>query len=186
MATILLARHGETDWNRDGRFQGWADPPLNEAGRAQARVLAEQLRHTPFDAVYSSDLRRAHETAEIVAAPHGVEVVTDPGLREVDVGSWSGLTRAEIEERFPDAERHDGETREQHLTRVLETVERIARAHNGGRILVVSHGASLRALRRHCVGAPVQRLENCAVYELHLRDDRLVEASGPRRGDPIG
>jgi broad specificity phosphatase PhoE len=84
VTTILLARHGETDWNRDGRFQGWADPPLNETGRAQARALAEQLRGTPFDAVYASDLRRAHETAEIVAAPHGVPVLADEGLREID------------------------------------------------------------------------------------------------------
>jgi len=186
VATILLARHGETDWNRDGRFQGWADPPLNAAGRAQARALADQLRDTPFDAAYSSDLRRAHETAQIVAAAHGVDVVTDPGLREIDVGSWSGLTRAEIEERFPGADQHDGETREQHLTRVLETVERIARSHRGGRILIVSHGGSLRALRRHCVGEPAHRLENCAVYELHLRDGRLVEAPAPRHDDPIG
>ena len=128
MTTLLLARHGETDWNREGRCQGWADPPLNEAGREQARRLRDQLRETPFDAVYSSDLRRAHETAEIVAAPHDVPVIADPGLREIDVGSWSGLTHAELEQRFPGAERPDGETREQHLARVLATVERIARA----------------------------------------------------------
>ena len=102
VTTILLARHGETDWNREGRWQGWADAPLNDTGRAQARELAEQLRSTPFDAVYSSDLSRAHETAEIVAAPHGVPVISDAGLREIDVGSWSGLTRAELQERFPD------------------------------------------------------------------------------------
>src|SRR5215211_8136133 len=115
VTAILLARHGETDWNREGRFQGWADPPLNDAGRAQAQALAERLREMPFDAVYASDLRRAFETAEIVAASHGVPVTPDPGLREVDIGSWSGLTRAEIEERFPGAAHHDGETREQHL-----------------------------------------------------------------------
>ena len=103
MTTLLLARHGETEWNREGRWQGWADPPLNETGREQARALREQLRETPFDAVYSSDLRRAHETAEIVAAPHGVPVIADEGLREIDVGSWSGLTRAEQEARFPGA-----------------------------------------------------------------------------------
>jgi probable phosphoglycerate mutase len=174
VTTILLARHGETDWNSEGRFQGWADPPLNDAGRAQARRLAEQLRDTPFDAVYSSDLRRAHETAQIVAAPHDVPVVTDPGLREIDVGSWSGLTRAEIEERFPGAEHHDGESRADHLARVLATVERIARAHLGERILIVSHGGSLRALRRHAIGEPVHPMENCGVYELHFRDEEFV------------
>ena len=176
MTAILLARHGETDWNREGRFQGWADPPLNDAGRAQARVLAERLSGTRLDAVYASDLRRAHTTAVIVAAPHDVAVVVDPALREIDVGSWSGLTRSQIEERFPGAEHHDGETREHHLARVLDAVERIARRHCGGRILVVSHGGSLRTLRRHCVGEPVHPLENCGVCELRFRDEQLVAA----------
>jgi probable phosphoglycerate mutase len=173
VTTILLARHGETDWNRDGLWQGWADPPLNETGRAQARELAEQLRDVPFDSVYSSDLQRAHETAEIVAAPHGVPVVTDPGLREIDVGSWSGLTRAEIEERFPDGERPDGETRDQHATRVLAAVERIARDTPGRRILLVTHGGTMRALHGHVSDEPVHPVANCGVLELHFRDDRL-------------
>jgi broad specificity phosphatase PhoE len=170
VTTILLARHGETDWNREGRFQGWADPPLNETGRAQAQVLAGQLADDPFDAVYSSDLRRAHETALIVAEPHRVPVVVDRGLREIDVGSWSGLTRPEIEVRFQGAEQHDGETREEHLARVLAAVERIACAHPRERILIVSHGGSLRALRRHALGEPVHPIANCGVYELRFRD----------------
>ena len=178
MTTILLARHGETDWNNEGRWQGWADPPLNEAGREQARALAEQLRSTPFDAVYSSDLRRAHETAEIVAAPHEVPVITDRGLREIDIGSWSGLTRAEIDARFPDGSRPDGETREQHLARVLATVERIARAHAGARLLVVSHGGTMRALRSHVSDEPFHPVANCGVIELHFRDDRLTTPIG--------
>jgi broad specificity phosphatase PhoE len=173
VTTLLLARHGETDWNRDGRWQGWADPPLNATGREQARLLAEQLRATPFDAVYSSDLRRAFETAEIVAEPHGVEVVADPGLREIDVGSWSGLTRTEIEERFG-LERLDGETREQHGARVLAAVERIAREHTGERVLVVTHGGTMRALHGHVSDLPFHPVANCGVLELHFRDDRLV------------
>ena len=178
MTTILLARHGETDWNREGRWQGWADPPLNETGRAQARELAAQLGSTPFDAVYSSDLRRAHETALIVAEPHGVPVVADPGLREVDVGSWSGLTRAEVDERFPDRERPDGETRGEHLARVLHAVKRIARANAGGRILIVSHGGTMRALRAHATDEPAHPIDNCDVIELHFRDDRLTARIG--------
>jgi broad specificity phosphatase PhoE len=174
VTTILLARHGETDWNRDGRFQGHADPPLNRQGREQAQILARRLADVPFDAVYSSDLLRAHETALIVAEPHGVPVVTDPGLREIDVGSWSGLTRAEIEERFPGVDHHDGESREDHLARVLATVERIAAAEAGRRILVVSHGGSLRALRGHAIGDPVHPIENCGVYELRFRDGAFL------------
>ena len=178
MTTILLARHGETDWNRDGIWQGWADPPLNDDGRAQARRLAEQLRETPFDAVYSSDLQRARETAELVAEPHGVPVITDPGLREIDIGSWSGLTRAEIDERFPQGIRPDGETRDQHAARVLEAVERIARANPGRRILLVTHGGTMRALHGHVSDEPFHPVDNCGVLELHFRDDRL--------GTPIG
>jgi broad specificity phosphatase PhoE len=170
MTTILLARHGETDWNREGRFQGWADPPLNATGREQARALARQLAGVPFDAVYSSDLRRAHETALIVAEPHRVPVVADAELREIDVGSWSGLTRPEIQARFPGAEHHDGESRDEHLARVLAAVERIACAHPGERILIVSHGGSLRTLRRHALGEPVHPIANCGVYELRFRD----------------
>ncbi len=178
MTTLLLARHGETDWNRESRWQGWADPPLNDAGREQARLLREQLRETPFDAVYSSDLRRAHETAEIVAAPHDVPVIAERGLREIDVGSWSGLLHSEIEERFPGGERPDGETREQHLARVLATVERIARAHPGERLLLVTHGGSMRALRSHASDEPFHPIENCGVIELHFRDERLTTPIG--------
>jgi probable phosphoglycerate mutase len=125
---ILLARHGETEWNRVGRWQGHADQPLNEAGRLQASELAERLAGDGITAVYSSDLARARETADAVADRLGLEVVEDEGLREIDVGSWSGLTRAEVERRFPEGYArwlqgeigHDGETREQLTARVDE------------------------------------------------------------------
>jgi broad specificity phosphatase PhoE len=178
VTTILLARHGETDWNKEGRWQGWADRLLNDTGRAQAHALAEQLRDVPFDAVYSSDLARAHETAEIVAAPHAVPVVAEPGLREIDIGSWSGLTRAEIDERFPSGERPDGETRDAHAARVLEAVERIARANPGRRILLVTHGGTMRALHGHVTDEPFHPVDNCDVLELHFRDDRLSAPIG--------
>ena len=178
MTTILLARHGETDWNRERRWQGWADPPLNDTGRAQARELADRLRDTPFDAVYSSDLRRAHETAEIVAAPHGVPVVADERLREVDIGSWSGLLHSEVEERYPDGVRPDGETREEHAARVISAVEEIARENLGRRILIVTHGGSIRALRGGAADVPSAWIPNCEVFELHFRDDRLVAPIG--------
>ena len=102
MTTLLLARHGETDWNRARRWQGHADRPLTDRGRAQAAALGDRLANIALDAVYSSDLRRARETAEAVALPHGLDVIELPELREVDVGSWEGLTRAEAEAKFPD------------------------------------------------------------------------------------
>jgi broad specificity phosphatase PhoE len=173
MTALLLARHGETEWNKERRFQGWADPPLNEAGRKQARLLAEQLRDLAFDAVYSSDLARAYETAEIVAAPHGVPVVADEGLREVDVGVVSGMTWVEAHERFG-VDLPFGETREEHQARVLAAVERIARRHPVERVLIVTHGGTIRALHRHAIGEPEHPVENCGVLELHFREDRLT------------
>jgi broad specificity phosphatase PhoE len=178
MTTLLLARHGETDWNREGRWQGWADPPLNDLGRSQARELAEQLRATPFDAVYSSDLARAVETAEILAADHGVPIVLDRDLREIDIGSWSGLTRAEIMERFPDGKRPDGETHEQQATRVRAAVTRIAKAHPGGRVLVVGHGGTIRSIHDVISDLPYHPVPNCHVLEVHFRDDRLTAPIG--------
>ena len=99
--TLVLVRHGETDWNRENRFQGHADIPLNEAGRAQARDLALELEDASFQAVYSSPLLRAYETATILAERLELEVERADDLMEVDVGSWSGLTRVEVEARFP-------------------------------------------------------------------------------------
>jgi probable phosphoglycerate mutase len=172
--TILLIRHGETDWNREGRWQGWADPPLNETGRAQAVALAKRLASERVDAVYSSDLRRAFETAEPVAAAHGLPIVADRGLREIDVGSWSGLTHPEIAERFPDGGRPDGETPAQHSARVLETVSRIALDHPGERIAILAHGGCVRALQRHLGDDVSRHIDNCAVYEVQFRDDAFV------------
>jgi broad specificity phosphatase PhoE len=174
VATILIARHGETDWNRERRWQGWADRPLNDTGRAQARDLAEQLRGDPFDAVYSSDLRRAHETALIVAEPHGMPVVVDRGLREIDIGSWSGLTHDEIRERYPDGIRPDGETHDEHAARVREAVTRIARDHPGERILLVGHGGTIRSIHDVISDLPYHPVPNCHVLEVHFREDRLV------------
>jgi probable phosphoglycerate mutase len=105
-------------------------------------------------------------------------VVADPGLREIDVGSWSGLTRKEIEQRFPDGTRPDGETRDEHAARVLGAVEQIARENPGLRILVVTHGGTMRALHGHVSELPFHPVENCGVLELHFRDDRLAYPIG--------
>src|SRR6476661_9887592 len=95
MTTLLLVRHGETDWNADGRLQGHTDRPLSDFGRRQARQLAEELAEEKLDAIYASDLSRARETAEIVGVRLGLGVVIDPGLREKDWGTWEGLTGVE-------------------------------------------------------------------------------------------
>jgi broad specificity phosphatase PhoE len=174
VAELILVRHGETDWNRDLRYQGHADPPLNAAGREQARELARELETIELHAIYTSDLRRAAETAEIINLGRSVPLTRDERLREIDVGSWSGLTRAEIEERFPGETMHDGESREEHQARVVRAVTTIAARHDGARILIVSHGGSLRALLAHALqDDSVPRVENCALYRLAFKDGAL-------------
>jgi broad specificity phosphatase PhoE len=180
--TVVLARHGETDWNRDGRFQGHADPELNAAGRRQAAELAEALHGVGLRALYSSDLSRAAQTAGIVAARLGLELSLDPDLREIDVGSWSGLTKPEIAVRFPEGFArwqageigHDGETREQLAARVFAAVHRIAMAHADEWVLVVSHGGAIRAFRRAAVGDPGPLLANCEQVRLRFLDNEFT------------
>jgi broad specificity phosphatase PhoE len=193
VTTILLARHGESDWNRDRRWQGHADRPLTDFGREQARALADRLSTTELDAVYSSDLERARETAAIVAELHGLPVRELSDLREVDVGSWSGLTRAEAEELFPDAFRRwteggegwdDGETYEQLSERVIGAVLEIAARHPDDRVLLVAHGGSIRALHAAALGVDIhtyrrtQRVEpNATLSAVCVEDSRLTELS---------
>src|SRR5687768_8562436 len=174
MTTLLLARHGETDWNRELRIQGSSDIALNELGRQQASALAQELADVPLDAIYSSDLSRARETAEAVAATHELQVRLDPRLRERAFGSWEGLTREDIAE-LPDRSRHDGESDDEVRERVLEAVQAIADAHPGEQVLVVAHGGALNALWHHAVGERVERWANCAVYRLAVREGEFLQ-----------
>jgi probable phosphoglycerate mutase len=168
--TILLARHGETDWNLERRVQGHSDRPLNATGWQQAHALADELAREQLDAVYSSDLIRAYETARAVADRHGLAVTAIPDLREKDFGTWEGLTDIEIDQRFPDARAQnvwgDGETTLELKERVVGALQRIADTHPGGRVLVVSHGGPLRAVLRHCEVEREDRIGNCAVLRL--------------------
>jgi broad specificity phosphatase PhoE len=161
-ATILLARHGETDWNRERRWQGVSDLSLNEFGREQARALAEKLEAIPLNAVYTSDLRRAYETALVVAERKGLAVTPMHELREIDVGSWTGLSYDEVKERFRDAYTQvrtrtgrgweGGETYAEMGRRVLEATRRIASEHQGDAVLVVTHSGPIRSVRAHALG----------------------------------
>src|SRR3990170_2183319 len=99
---LLLLRHAETDWNRERRYQGWTDTPLSAAGLGQAEAAARLLAGSRLGAVWASPLRRARDTAAVIAAPHGLEVQTDPAFREMRFGPWEGLTASEARARFPD------------------------------------------------------------------------------------
>jgi broad specificity phosphatase PhoE len=190
MTTLLLVRHGETDWNRNGRWQGGSDTSLNDLGREQAQALAEQLDGS-IDVVYSSDLARARETAEIVAAKLGLEVRVDARLRERSFGSWEGLTTSEIEDRFADSHRRwregvgagadDAETFEDFSARVNDFLADVLRLHPGENVLVISHGGSIRVIHALAAGVDYVRdhrlipgVPNCALARYVARDGKLT------------
>lgn len=165
---LYLIRHGETDWNVENRYQGQIDSTLSDRGRVQTERLAEALAQVPLQAVYSSPLSRARETAQVVAAVHGLPVVTLDGLREVGMGEWEGLTEQEITARFGDvltARRRDpervtpggGESLVALQARGLDTVRQIVARHPGGTVAVVAHGGLNKTILLALLGAPLGR-----------------------------
>jgi broad specificity phosphatase PhoE len=187
VTVLYVVRHGQSDWNAANRFQGHVDRPLTDLGREQADALARELAEKALQGIYSSPLRRALDTATAVAAGRELEVVADDGLREVDVGSWAGLTRAEVEERYPGEFRRwveggdgweDGETYEQMSARVLACVVRIADLHEGGEVLVVSHGGPIRALQAAAAGMTVHELRRASPVEPNARLSRVAVEGG--------
>lgn len=155
---LYLVRHGETEGNRERRYLGWEDLPLNQRGEAQARALARSLADQPITAIYSSDLIRAQATAAPIAQVLGLPVHLDPDLREVNFGAWSGLTYAEIERRAPDRLRAWIDDPECHAPPGGESLGALRRRalravplRDGA--LIVSHGGTLRALISHWAGA---------------------------------
>ncbi len=179
--TLFLARHGETDWNRIGRWQGKTDIPLSEVGRAQALALAEGVRHRGITEIYASDLSRARETAEIVAGALGIARVTaDPRLRERGFGCFEGLTREECAERHPDAwQRYladrrdtpdDAEPHAEVVARVTAGLSAVAEAAGpSSHALVVSHGAAIRSFIHAITGAAPPPLANTALFQVGYR-----------------
>ena len=163
---IVAVRHGQTAWNVDARIQGQLDVGLDETGRWQALRLAQALADERFDAVYSSDLGRAWETAQAVAEAAGVALRADERLRERGFGVFEGLTFAEIEQRFaPQAQRwrsrdasfgpEGGETLASFVERAVDAVAAIAARHRGQHIAVVTHSGVLDALYRAASRIPI-------------------------------
>lgn len=186
MSAFLLIRHAQSTWNATGRWQGQADPPLSEAGTALAVRAADLLAaEPPFDLVVTSDLQRARQTGELLAAGAGgaprsarpqPRTVVEPNLREFHVGDWSGLTRAEIEQRWPsqlalfDAgglpAPPGGEDRGDFDARVQAAAHRVARLvdrHRPARTLIVTHGGVIRSLARSA-GLQERHIPNLAGF----------------------
>ena len=187
MTRVLLIRHGETEWNRDERWQGHADVPLSEAGHEQARRLAAHLGGPDYRdgrdirALYSSDLQRASQTAEVVAGALGVEARIDAAWREIDVGRWAGWRRDEIREKFAeewqriadgeDLPRGGGETFGAFSLRIVGALDRIRERHAGETVAVVTHGGVIRAVLLHVLGLPWLRIrEVSAVGNTAIND----------------
>ena len=184
---LYIVRHGETDWNVAGRWQGHTDVPLNANGRTQALAVAAALRGQTFAGVVASDLSRAHETARIVAAELGLAVAyTDPDLRERHFGPFEGLTRDECASYHPDAWRAwildrvapgGGESQEELSVRMHAAVGRAALhvATPEVAALVVTHGGSMRALLAAALGEVPPPIANGAIWRITW-DERLIEA----------
>ncbi|XVF61130.1 hypothetical protein PTKIN_Ptkin08bG0104400 [Pterospermum kingtungense] len=186
-AEIVVVRHGETEWNADGRIQGHLDVELNEAGRQQAAAVADRLSKEPkISAVYSSDLKRALVTAETIAARcGGLEVITDPDLRERNLGDLQGLVFREAAKLSSKAYKAfashrtaqdipgGGESLDQLYHRCTSSLQRIGEKHKGERVVVVSHGGVIRSLyKRACPkGRSGGKVLNTSVNIIHVSDE---------------
>lgn len=189
---ILFIRHGETDWNRIKRIQGHIDIPLATTGLAQAQRLARRIASevkegARLDAIYSSDLQRAQQTAQPIADALGLQLQLREGLRERSYGAFQGHDSDEIAVRFPDEYAHwqtrdpgfappEGESQRTLYHRVLHAIEPLVAAHPGGRIAVVAHGGVLDCVRRFACGLSLDAprdyaLLNTSVNVVDYADD---------------
>ena len=191
MTEIWFIRHGETAWNHQRRLQGWQDIPLNEMGIDQAAKLAARLRndaqHAPFNALYSSDLQRAHATAQSTADSLGLRVRTEPGIRERAFGVLEGLVMdlaatyqpeaANVwKSRDPSLALEGGESLGQFQARIVATVNDIAERHQGERILAFTHGGVLDIIWRHAAGLALNAPRDNAFTLFNVGINRIAVA----------
>lgn len=184
MTRFILIRHGETDWNAEGRYQGQSDVPLNARGRSQSAELSAELGENQPVAIYCSDLKRASESAEILGRALGVSVYQDPRLREIHLGCWEGMLFEEIQAKYSDllnlrkldprtVSAPGGETVEQVRIRVMAAVRDIAKQHINETIAIVSHGLALAILIARYQGRPIEE-----VWDLIPQNGKLFFISG--------
>ena len=163
--TILLVRHGQTESNITGYFMGWSDEDMSDSGYAQAQKLASRLAHLPIASVYTSPLKRAHNTALIVAKAHNVKPKISDNLIEIQVGDWQGLHRDEISQRWPELWQQlrtdpsevtmpNGESLRQVTERAVRAFETVVRANQDKQALIVTHDIIIRVLVAHALGVP--------------------------------
>lgn len=176
---LVVIRHGETDWNRQGRFQGHRESELNDLGKEQVARLAACLSGQPVQALYSSDLLRARQTAAAIAASCGLPVRVDSRLREWDLGVLAGLTRDVAQREHPqdyaiyrdglvDSVVADGESVRQRHERIIAAMQAIAAAHAGQRVVVVTHGGPLGDCYRRATAMPLEARKNFQLYNASI------------------
>jgi len=182
--TVILVRHGESVWNREGRVQGQSDPPLTALGQAQAKQVAERLTMEQVELIFSSDSQRAAATAGAISQKLGLPVTQDSRLREISVGYWEGLLFKEAQERYaeeyatwrkdPTQGRGGGESRAELEARGWAAVADIVAANSGRNIVITSHGGTIQAITCHVLKIPAEHfqslrgLENCAMTWLEF------------------
>ena len=187
MTEIIIIRHGETEWNKTGCFQGHSDVPLSAEGRAQAAMLGENLAVDHVDMIYASDLTRAMETAAPLAQRFGLEVISDPQLRELNFGAWEGRNFNDVNAENPNAMKNfytdpeqadipESEPFPEFQRRIAGRVREIVAQERGKRIVIVSHGASIRILLADLLSMPIRSIWhlsqlNTAVNKIRFEDD---------------
>ncbi len=183
MMRLLLARHGETTWNDEARYQGQTDIPLSARGQMEAERLAERLAHESIDAIYTSDLARARDTAQVVARRIDTALTLEPRLREANLGEWQGLTYEQVRQRYfndtdplpaymVDSPPPGGECLRQLQVRLMSAIESIATQHDDESVLIVTHGGCLKVLLYTWLG-----IELSAYWQLRFDSASISEVS---------
>jgi phosphoserine phosphatase len=187
MTKIYITRHGETEWNKEKRMQGWLDSSLTALGRKQAQWLGERLKNVEFHAIYSSSLGRAYETANIVRMERNLQILKNDAFKEINMGSWEGKSQEEI--KAVDEEQLDnfwhaphlyvpssGENFQEIIDRTRKGIEDVISRHEGENILIVTHGVALKAIMLHFENRTLDRFWEPPF--MHQTSLSLIEIDG--------
>lgn len=189
---VIMVRHGETEWNVLCKFLGSVDMPLNEKGKRQAGYAKEALKDEVINAAYSSPMKRAYETGEIILNDRGIKLIKDEGLREIGCGKWEGLCGEEVEKLYPgqiylwgnrpeECRIEGGDTFQEVSDRIIEAFWRIVKENRGKTILITSHMICLTLLMIHFEGKPINEMwdvkpiGNAALNIVEVSEDDKVE-----------
>lgn len=190
MIELILVRHGETDSNKRGTYLGWTDIELNEKGLEQANIAKEKLKGTKIDAIFSSPLKRARNTAEIINENFGLAIISCDSLKERNFGAWDDLTHKEITEKFPEDYAlyakdwinycvKDGESSAQAFERITGFIDHLLAEKSQGVFLIVTHLGCIRKILAHLLGMSIEgswhfRVDNASITRLEINDEKYA------------